>query len=45
MVPQKGTMVSGCINRDISPRMMEVTVLLNSALVRLYLETCLGSML
>lgn len=36
MVPKKDSVISGCINRDISYRMMEVTVLLNSALVKLY---------
>lgn len=35
-------MISGCINRDISSRIMEVTKLPNSALVRLHLEPCLG---
>lgn len=31
MVLQKGTVILGCINRDISPIMMEVTILLNSS--------------
>lgn len=42
---KKGNVISGCINRDILSRMMEVTVVLNSLLVRLHLEPCLGSML
>lgn len=44
MVPKKDNVISGCISRDISARMMEVTVLLNSTLVTLYVEPCLGFM-
>lgn len=36
MVPKKDNVISGCINRDIPSRKMAVTVLFNSALVRLF---------
>lgn len=36
MVPKKDNVISGCINRDIPSRRMAVTVLFNSALVRLF---------
>lgn len=44
MVPKNDNVISGCISRDISARMMEVTVLLNPTLVTLYLEPCVGFM-
>ena len=44
MLSQKDNAMSGYVKRDISPRMREVAVLLNSALARLGLEPCLSSM-
>lgn len=38
MLSKKGNVITGCINKGIPSRMMEVTDLLNSALVRLQWE-------